>query len=118
MKASHTYTESCKYQLGFINCLAVDSDGRSGGISLMHKGDVNLAILRYSKFYIHALIVSEMMNKKELYITSVNGHSDTSHIIETWNLVRSLCCRDEKSWLVFENYNKILYVYEKWNRRN
>lgn len=48
----------CMLRIIFSNCLAVSSEGHSGGLALFWKHDVNLSVLNYSKNHIHALVVN------------------------------------------------------------
>ncbi|KAG2696405.1 hypothetical protein I3760_07G057900 [Carya illinoinensis] len=82
---------SCKFMLGFSNYLAVSSEGRSGSIAMLWGWDVNLMILNYSKSHIDACV-------------TVDGTSTDKHVNE--------------AWLVFGDFNEILYQQEKWGGRN
>ncbi|KAG2690049.1 hypothetical protein I3760_09G168900 [Carya illinoinensis] len=63
----------CKYSLGFKNCFVVDSFGRSGGLAMLWKDDVNLHILNYSPHHIHALIRNSMF---EGGVGTITGYMD------------------------------------------
>lgn len=49
--------ETLKFQLGFDCYLAVDREGRSGGLTLMWKNDVQLTITNLSKHHIDAQVI-------------------------------------------------------------
>lgn len=66
--------KSCKYHIGFFNCLLVDCDGRSGGVALLWKKDINLSVISFSKFHIDALIQDDADNSKDWYLKGVYGH--------------------------------------------
>lgn len=63
--------ESCKYCLGFVNCISIDCVGRSGGIALLWKEDINLSVISLSKFHIYALISDSTRSSNEWYFTGV-----------------------------------------------
>lgn len=47
-----------KFRLGFERCLGVDCEGKGGGPALLWKKDVDITILKFSKYHIHALVHS------------------------------------------------------------
>ncbi|KAG6625017.1 hypothetical protein CIPAW_16G066600 [Carya illinoinensis] len=65
--------EKIKYKLGYDNCLAVSSEGRSGGLALLWRNDVNLDIKHYSKNHIHASIQDSSTDYAPWYFTGVYG---------------------------------------------
>lgn len=73
-------------------------------------------MLNYSKFHIDVVIKDDDISKKDL--TEVYEHLDTACRFETWNLIRSLCRMEEKTWLVFGDFNEIPYQNEKLGGRN
>lgn len=88
------------------------------GLPLMWNEEINFSVLSYSKSHIDALIANDDANKTEWYLTGVYGYPNTACRIETSNLIRFLCRLDEKSWLVFCDFNEILGLYEKWGGRD
>ncbi|KAG2696688.1 hypothetical protein I3760_07G070900 [Carya illinoinensis] len=48
--------EKCKYLLGFTNCLVVGCVGSSEGIAILWSKDINLVVLKYSKYHIDTCI--------------------------------------------------------------
>lgn len=75
-----------KYHLGFSNYIALDCEGRSGGITLLWKEEVKVSVLSYSKQHIDALII-DCANNTEWHITGVYGHPDSAHRLAIWNLI-------------------------------
>lgn len=47
-----------KFRLGLERCLGVDCEGKGGGLALLWKKDVDITILKFSKYHIHALVHS------------------------------------------------------------
>ncbi|XP_041011306.1 uncharacterized protein LOC121255085 [Juglans microcarpa x Juglans regia] len=107
-----------KFQIGFQNCFVVDCEGRSGGLAMLWKYEIDLTVLSFSKFHVDAKITVDVVNNLEWFLTSVYGCPYTSHRWETWNLIKSLCHREEKAWLVFGDFNEILTLSEKCGVRN
>ncbi|KAJ0095078.1 hypothetical protein Patl1_15890 [Pistacia atlantica] len=105
--------EKCKYKIGFSNCFAVSAIGRKGGIALMWGRDVDLTILNYSDFHVHATILDSMVNGGKWFVTAVYGYPETHLRYKTWDLLRSLCRSTRESWLVMGDLNEILFHHEK-----
>lgn len=53
----------------------------------------------------------------DFWLMGVYGHPDPSRRVETWNLVRSLRPSVVGSWFLFEDFNEVLDVSEKWGGR-
>lgn len=106
--------ESCKFKLGFVNCLVVDSDRRSREIAMLWGKDINLSILSYSKFHINACIKEDESRRMQHFITNIYRHPEPSLRQKTWDLIQSLCRNEDGVlWLVFGDFNEILYQQEK-----
>lgn len=99
-------------RLGFPNCLAIDSVGKSGGITLLWRANVDLKIVNYSRSHIHAKIVWGGNQQSEGYFTRVYGNLETSLRGVTWRLIKELCIGDGKAWLVCGDFNERLLQNE------
>lgn len=51
--------ESLKFSVWFDGCLVVDSVGRSGGLALMWKMEIQVTVKSFSKYHIDAKISAE-----------------------------------------------------------
>lgn len=100
--------ENCKYKLGFINCLAVDCAGKSGGITLLWNRDVDLAIKSFSIYHVDAFVKNVGSNKMNWYLTRVYGHPEAHLRYKVWDLIRRLHSSRGEAWLLFSDFNKIL----------
>lgn len=65
-----------KKWMGFRNGLEIESEGRSGGIALMWKEEVELEVKNFSKHHIHAKF--QCRTKKKGRLTRVYGHLEAS----------------------------------------
>lgn len=65
--------ERLKFRLGFDCCLAIDSEGCSGGLTLMWKNDVLLTVKSFSKHYIDTRV-----REIEWQLTGIYGHPETA----------------------------------------
>lgn len=70
--------ERLKFKFGFVNCLAVDSEGRSGGLAMLWGRDINLSIISYSKFHIDAYVKEDGGRIMQYFITGIYGHPNSS----------------------------------------
>lgn len=96
---------------------AVDCDGRSGGLPILWKSNVDFTLLQYSNHHIHGVVFVGVEGEhchSRWHLTRLYGHSDTLRREKVWNLLRSLKCPNETPWLVLEDFNKILSWDEKW----
>ncbi|KAF5464386.1 hypothetical protein F2P56_014464 [Juglans regia] len=116
-KLSEKGMEKLKYRLGYKNCLAVSSEGRSGGIALLWKNDVNIVIKNYSRSHIHATLQDNTTADDSWFFTGVYGQPDPSRRHETWNLLRSLKVPSDKGWLLMGDFNEVLSPNEKCGGR-
>lgn len=74
--------ELCKYRIGFFNCLSLDCESRSGGSPLLWKKEINLSMITL-KFQFDVLIQDNVDHSKDLYLTGVFGHPDTTYRMQT-----------------------------------
>ncbi|XP_052299726.1 uncharacterized protein LOC127903104 [Citrus sinensis] len=102
--------EECK-KLGFDECFTVSRNGKSEGIVIMWKSDINVHILSYSRHYIDVKVQSG--NGKKWRCTGVYGHPEAQQKQHTWTLLRRLSGLSSKPWLCFGDFNEILRLDEK-----
>lgn len=100
--------EQWKLRLGFECCLAVECEGRSGGLALLWKKEILMTIKFFTKFHIDALLKEEGVPDNEWHLTSIYGHLETTRRNKTWRLIRSLKGTGDHAWLVFGDFNEIL----------
>ncbi|KAF5451994.1 hypothetical protein F2P56_027039 [Juglans regia] len=108
--------EKLKFRIGFTNCMAVSSEGRSGGLALYWNNNSQLEILNFSKHHIHALVTNKEGDDREgvsWYLTGIYGHPEASRRLETWNMIKSLAVTSDRGWLMMGDFNEILSNYEK-----
>lgn len=69
--------EWCKFKFAFVNCLAVDSEGRSGRLEILWGRDINLSILSYFKFCIDACVKKDGCRTMLYFITGIYANLDS-----------------------------------------
>ncbi|KAH9736072.1 hypothetical protein KPL71_017960 [Citrus sinensis] len=98
-------------KLSFENCLAVNGNGRGGGIAMLWKSDIEVQIKSYSQHHIDA--ETQMPNGNQMRITGVYGHPEISQKKHTWTLLRRLAVLSSSPWLCCGDFNEILHPNEK-----
>lgn len=69
------YILSKNFIFGFHFGIAVDSDGRSGGLAILWKSDGNFSVAHYSKHHIHSLL-SLGLGYGDFWLLEIYGHPD------------------------------------------
>ncbi|GMY13846.1 reverse transcriptase domain-containing protein [Fagus crenata] len=103
-----------KINLGFHNGLIVPNFGRSGGVALMWKEEVDLVIQNYSLFHINAYI--QQNGSFSWRVTGFYGRPEASMKPESWWLLRYLGSLGNLPWLCLGDFNEILTQSEKRGR--
>ncbi|KAH9715526.1 putative reverse transcriptase/RNA-dependent DNA polymerase [Citrus sinensis] len=98
-------------KLSFENCLAVNGNGRGGGIAMLWKSDIGVQINSYSQHHIDA--ETQMPNGNRMRVTGVYGHPEISQKKHTWMLLRRLAVLSSSPWLCCGDFNEILHLDEK-----
>jgi hypothetical protein len=102
--------EKIKWSLGFTNGVAVDCQGRSGGLALWWKEDVEVHTRPWCQYYIDAKIT---YNGKTWRFTGIYGEPRTDLQSKTWEALRYLKSQDDLPWLCAGDFNEILFQYEQ-----
>ncbi|XVF53939.1 hypothetical protein PTKIN_Ptkin05aG0140600 [Pterospermum kingtungense] len=107
-----TKMEHVRFKLDFDSCLMVDSRGRGGGLALLWEVEAGVEILSYSIDHIDALIGKKGSDMEWRY-TGFYGKPDSFQRHRTWNLLLDLNGRKSLPWLVYSDYNEILFDLDK-----
>ena len=83
--------EKVMEKIKFVNGLVVPSEGRSGGLAMLWKREVQLEIMGYSRNHIDA-IVTEQVSGYRWRITGFYGHPETHKRKESWDVLG--CCKE------------------------
>ncbi|TYJ27776.1 hypothetical protein E1A91_A07G212200v1, partial [Gossypium mustelinum] len=92
-------------------CLAVDSEGKSGGLALLWKEGVNVSVQNYSKFHIDSLV--SMDDGEKFRFTGFYSQTDPSLRQQSWDMLRRVKSMVNEGWIVGGNFNAILNNSEK-----
>ncbi|KAB1998912.1 hypothetical protein ES319_D12G123400v1, partial [Gossypium barbadense] len=87
-------------------CLAVSSDGKSGGLALMWREGVRVMVQNYSKYHIDASV--SMEDGETLRFTGFYGQADPRSRQNAWDMLRRVKSRNNEKWIVGGDFNDIL----------
>ncbi|KAA3483658.1 reverse transcriptase [Gossypium australe] len=104
--------ERVRRRYGFINGIDVDPDGSKGGLCLAWKEEVSIMLQSFSKRHIDVL-VDNQNDEHQWRFTGFYGSPYAQYREESWNLLKSLRCNKEQPWIVCEDFNEIMYEFEK-----
>ncbi|KAB2021692.1 hypothetical protein ES319_D07G157900v1, partial [Gossypium barbadense] len=84
----------CRMQNGLV----VNSDGRSGGLALMWKDELDVTIKSYSKHHIDSIV--KLGCTKTIRVMGYYGHANPSERNSSWNMLRSVGAAVKEEWVV------------------
>ncbi|PPS01653.1 hypothetical protein GOBAR_AA19008 [Gossypium barbadense] len=87
-------------------CLAVSSEGKSGGLALLWREGVNVAVQSYSKYHIDSVV--SMDDGVTLRFTGFYGQTNPSLRQQAWDMLRKVQSRVNEAWIVGGDFNAIL----------
>ncbi|CAM8933405.1 unnamed protein product [Rhodiola kirilowii] len=105
--------EAVRRKIGFSYGLAVDSQGRSGGLAIWWSEDIQLSVSSFSKNHIDC----EVDLGGIIRVTVFYGNPSTHRRSESWNLLRTLGLNNQLPWLVLGDFNEVLFGWEIWGGR-
>ncbi|MBA0850954.1 hypothetical protein Goshw_010165 [Gossypium schwendimanii] len=86
--------------------------GSRGGLCLAWKDDIEVALRSFSKTHIDVMIKDER-DKKEWRFTGFYGTPYANNKNASWNLLKILGKDKTQPWLVSEDFNEMMYSFEK-----
>ncbi|CAM8905802.1 unnamed protein product [Rhodiola kirilowii] len=112
-KSDNGRIEALRRKLGFECGLGVDSNGRSGGMALWWKEDLQLTVRSFSSYHIDC----DFEVGERIRLTVFYGNPATHRRSETWNLLRSLSYASNFPCVVLGDFNEVLFSWEVKGRR-
>jgi exonuclease III len=112
-KCKQSRLEYLRVKLGYGGLFVVDSVGRSGGLALFWRDDVQLEIQNFSRRHINS-IITQVDGDRVWKLTSFYGHPDWTKRHESWALLRHLQQFHLVPWLVIGDFNEIVSQNEKF----
>lgn len=103
--------EKLKLKLGMGNMMVRDCEGKSGGLALLWKKQVNWELHNYSKYHIDVKVVEK--DGFRWRFTGIYGEPVSDKKKITWKLFRILNQQLKLPWLCADDFNEIMYCHEK-----
>lgn len=98
--------EQLKTTLGFDFAFAISSLGRSGGLWIFWKNNINLQILPYSQYHIDAIVQEGDLEPWRL--TCVYGEARTSERHKTWDVLKFIKSSSPLPSVCIGDFNEVL----------
>ncbi|KAG4109656.1 hypothetical protein ERO13_1Z049485v2 [Gossypium hirsutum] len=92
-------------------CLAVSSEGKSGGLALLWREGVNVEVQSYSKFHIESVVSID--DGERLRFTGFYGQTNPSLRSISWDILRRVGESVREEWIVGRDFNAFLNDGEK-----
>lgn len=103
--------EWIRNKLGFEGLVAVDPQGRSGGVALLWREENNARLLGYSRNHIDVEITGNGLQPWRL--TGLYGEPDRAQRRKTWDLLRHLARDSNLPWCVIGDLNNVVSQNDK-----
>ncbi|XP_041027305.1 uncharacterized protein LOC121267465 [Juglans microcarpa x Juglans regia] len=103
--------ELTRDKLSFDHCFSVDSIGRSGGIAIFWKREIEAELDSYSHNHISISASSNIPSKKRT-VTGFYGQPTTAKRSASWDLLRLIHSRTHNPWLCMGDFNEIMFQDE------
>ncbi|XP_073360408.1 uncharacterized protein [Aegilops tauschii subsp. strangulata] len=102
--------ERLKWRLGFKEGVAVNCNGKSGGLALWWRGNVQVTVKPWCQYFIDVNVVFE---GKTMRITGFYGEPRTELREKSWDALRYLRRQDNQPWLCVGDFNEALLQSEQ-----
>ncbi|CAM8915895.1 unnamed protein product [Rhodiola kirilowii] len=103
-KANNKKCEHIRLKVGFQSCFCVPAQGKSGGLALLWKADIDVCLMTFSFYHIDFIIRSTSTFRVTLFYGSPQGHLR----YKSWELLRQLKSLSALPWCVVGDFNEVL----------
>jgi exonuclease III len=100
-----------RWKLGLTNCMAKSCEGKSGGLAVFWRKEINLHIRAISRLYIDADVTEE--DGFVWRLTGFYGEPSSEKKEVSWRALRNLNVARRRPWLCLGDFNEILFSCEK-----
>lgn len=97
--------EATKRGIGMTHGIIVNCEGRSGGLALLLKRDVDVTVVSYLRFHIEAK--GDEGRSSEWRLVGFNRHLMVSKRKHAWDLLKYLKSKSNMPWLCIRDFNEI-----------
>ncbi|KAF7828452.1 reverse transcriptase [Senna tora] len=109
-KAKRKKMDNVRRRMGFDFGVYVDAIGRSGGLAVLWKKEIDIHVIQQNKNFMH---MKAKLNNKEVLLTGVYGHPEAQQRRYVWDRVSPLNPRNGIPWACVGDFNEILSQNEK-----
>ncbi|KAG6683712.1 hypothetical protein I3842_12G027600 [Carya illinoinensis] len=106
-KCRRDRVEGVRNKVGFDESFVVDSVGRSGGLAMVWKAEMQVDLYSYSQSHI-SLLVSQNEGGQKVMVTGFYGNPVVEKRKLSWNLLRRLKPEGQMAWLCCGDFNELL----------
>jgi exonuclease III len=103
--------EKLRYTLRMPHVAFKECEGKSGGLAMFWKREINLSLRGMDRMHIDVDITEEDGFKWRF--TGIYGEPKVDKREETWRLLRNLHLRERLPWVCIGDFNEIFYSFEK-----
>jgi exonuclease III len=95
--------------LGYDNCFAVSSEGRSGGLGIFWNNESKVEVFRFSRYHIDHIDARVLgIGREPWRITCAYGEAQTSERFKTWDTMKGIKSENDLPWLCLGDFNEVL----------
>ncbi|XP_058741766.1 uncharacterized protein LOC131614157 [Vicia villosa] len=103
--------ETVRVTLKFDSCLAVDVDGRSGGLAVLWRNNIKCRVLNYSQNFVNMMIEDDIRGQWRL--TCYYGFPERGRRKLAWDMLRDLRDMSDNPWCIIGDFNDLLSQEDK-----
>ena len=107
--------DKIKWSLGFTNGVAVDCNGKGGGLALWWRAEVDVSVRPWCQYFLDAKITT---TEGSWRFTGIYGEPRTNLRGKTWEVLRYLRTQDDLPWICAGDFNEILCQEEQLGRND
>ncbi|MCI09107.1 endonuclease/exonuclease/phosphatase family protein, partial [Trifolium medium] len=103
--------EAVRVLLGFDSCLAIDVEGRSGGLAVLWKASSKCKVENYSRNFINLIIEDD--TRGEWRLSCYYGYPEWSRRRNAWQMLKELRDMSQLPWCIIGDFNDLLSQDDK-----
>lgn len=96
--------EKLRWSLGFSNGVAVNCNGRSGGLTLWWRGEIEVEFKPFSQYHMDIYIHED---GRKWRFSGIYGEPRTGLRDKTWSVIRYLSAQTNLPWLCAGDFNEV-----------
>uniref|UniRef100_A0A803NL38 DUF4283 domain-containing protein n=1 Tax=Cannabis sativa TaxID=3483 RepID=A0A803NL38_CANSA len=109
--AKKEVVEKVRVAIGFEGALAIDCQGKSGGVALLWRDEEDVQVLEYGVSYIDVVICG--YDQGHWRMTGMYGEPNRNLRKRTWDLIRELKSKSTLPWCIIGDLNNVTSQEDK-----